>query len=123
LWIGGRLLFDGVTALGCASENCRRPALLSADLPAQPLYFHVLERLAGAARRDCRAGGGTADADHRAADRLCAGGVAFLAIDCVSDLDGRAAPGILVYRVLFWTALPASGVFAFARAFKCGLIP
>ena len=116
LWPCGRHIFHGRPIVGSASQNRGRTLVRYADLPAEPLHFYLLERVAGAPGGNVRAGCGAAGVDDDFADRLCTGRVAVFHFDRVGQLDGRFASDLLVYCDDFWIAIFELGFCAFAGA-------
>ena len=105
----------GDATLGRAGQNRGGPDDFGADLPAEPLHFHLLERFAGAAGRSLRAARRAADADDDSAHRLRAGRVDFLAIHRIARLDGHAASDFLVHRDHLRAAIFGDRIFPLER--------
>jgi hypothetical protein len=83
--------------MGGAGENCRRAAGLGANLFAEPVHFHVLERLGSEAFGDFWIDHRIVDADDNIADWIRASGMAVFTINELLGVDGSIASDILVY--------------------------
>ena len=98
--------------MGGADKNHDGFDDFGADLPAEPLYLHLSERVTGPPGGNLRAANRVAHVDDDPAHRVCAGGVDFFAIVGIRRLDGCVAPDILAGGDIFRTALPGSRLFA-----------